>query len=97
AARLPVLEYLRRIRRQAGAIVFMEVYPDWIPLGVWRFREICREALRKEPVDFNVLEESLDELGRRLTLPLDRWIDKSIILRRYQDQKRLTHFLPRYH
>ena len=34
AARLPVLEYLRHVRRQAGAVVLMEVYPEWIPLGV---------------------------------------------------------------
>ena len=93
AARLPVLEYLRRVRRQAGAVVFMEVYPDWIPLGVWRFREICREALRKEPKKFNTLEEALNELRTRLTLPLDRWIKRSKVLRWYQDQTRLTRFL----
>jgi len=93
ASRLPVLEYLRRIRRQAGAIVFMEVYPEWIPLGVWRFREICREALKKEPMKLNTLKEGLDELGKRLQLPLERWIDKSTILRWYQTQKRLTCFL----
>jgi hypothetical protein len=50
ATRLPVLEYLKNVRRQAGAIVFMEVYPEWIPLGVWRFRALCRHALKKAPV-----------------------------------------------
>jgi hypothetical protein len=93
AARLPVLEYLRRLRRQAGALVFMEVYPDWIPMGVWRFREICREALRKEPQKFNTLEESLTELRKRLTLPLDRWLKKSQILTWHKRQKKLTSFL----
>jgi len=93
ASRLPVLEYLRRIRRQAGAIVLMEVYPEWVPLGVWRFREICREALKKEPAEFSTLKESLEELGKRLALPLDNWIEKSTILRWYRTQKRLTHFL----
>jgi len=93
AARLPVLEYLRRVRRQAGAVVFMEVYPDWIPLGVWRFREICREALRKEPKKFNTLEEALNELRTRLKLPLDRWMKRSKVLRWYKDQTRLTRFL----
>ena len=93
AARLPVLEYLRRIRRQAGAVVLMEVYPDWIPLGVWRFREICREALRKEPLRFNTLEESMDELRRRLRLPLERWIERSKVLQWHETQTRLTRFL----
>jgi len=93
AARLPVLEYLRRIRRQAGAVVLMEVYPDWIPLGVWRFREICREALRKEPLRFDTLEEGMAELRKRLRLPLERWIESSKVLRWHQTQTRLTRFL----
>ena len=77
AARLPILEYLKRIRRQAGALVLMEVYPEWIPLGVWRFRVICREALRRQPIMFSTLEEALDEMGKRLRLPLARWLERS--------------------
>ena len=93
AARLPVLEYLRKIRRQAGALAFMEVYPEWIPLGVWRFRGICREALRKEPSRFDTLEESLRELRKRLRLPVEKWLSKSQILRWHRRQRRLTSFL----
>lgn len=93
ASRLPVLEYLRRIRRQAGALVFMEVYPEWIPLGVWRFREICREALKKKPMRFNTLEAALGEMKRRLKLPLARWIERSGVLRWFKTQTRLTQFL----
>jgi hypothetical protein len=93
AARLPVLEYLKQIRRQAGALVLMEVYPEWIPLGVWRFREICRQALRKQPSMFNTLEEALDEMGKRLRLPLVRWLERSEILRWFKSQTRLTRFL----
>ena len=93
AARLPVLEYLKHIRRQAGALVFMEVYPEWIPLGVWRFREICREALRRKPIKFNTLEEALDEMEKRLKLPLSRWLERSQILRWFKSQTRLTKFL----
>jgi hypothetical protein len=93
AVRLPVLEYLRRIRRQAGAIVLMEVYPEWIPLGVWRFREICREALRQTPVRVNTLEEALCEMRTRLRLKLEKWLDKSEILRSFKAQTRLTSFI----
>ncbi|MFW9923711.1 MAG: hypothetical protein ACFFDW_10545, partial [Candidatus Thorarchaeota archaeon] len=57
ATRLPVLEYLMKLNRQAGAMVFMEVDKDWIPLGVWRFREIAKEALKFKPLIFNSLEE----------------------------------------
>jgi len=93
AARLPVLEYLKQIRRQAGALVLMEVYPEWIPLGVWRFREICREALRREPILFNTLKETLKEMEKRLRLPLPRWLERSEILRWLKTQTRLTKFL----
>jgi hypothetical protein len=93
AARLPVLEYLKRMRRQAGALVLMEVYPEWIPLGVWRFRGICRQALRRQPIMFNTIEEALDEMGKRLRLPLVRWLDRSEILRWLRSQTRLTKFL----
>jgi hypothetical protein len=93
ASRLPVLEYLKQIRRQAGALVLMEVYPEWIPLGVWRFREICREALRGEPISFNTLEETLKEMKKRLKLPLPRWLERSEILRWFKTQTRLTKFL----
>ncbi|MCK5593097.1 hypothetical protein KAI31_03265, partial [Candidatus Bathyarchaeota archaeon] len=93
AARLPVLQYLKQIRRQAGALVLMEVYPEWIPLGVWRFREICREALKKKPATFNTLEEALNEVEKRLRLPLARWIEKSEIMRWFETQTRLTRFL----
>jgi len=93
AARLPVLEYLGRIARQAGALVLMEVYPEWIPLGVWRFREICREALRKKPLIFDTLEDGLIELRKRLRLPLERWLERSRILPWQKQQTRLTTFL----
>ncbi|MDQ1280524.1 MAG: repair protein NreA [Thermoproteota archaeon] len=92
ATRLPALEYLRSIRRQAGVIVFMEVYPEWIPLGVWRFREICREALRKEPIKFKSLDEALYGVGKRLKLPLARWREKSEVLKFLKVQTRLTTF-----
>ena len=93
ATRLPVLEYLKRVKRQAGALVFMEVYPEWIPLGVWRFREICREAMRQPPILRDTLGGALQLLEDRLRLPLNKWLEKSAIVRVYQTQTRLSDFL----
>src|SRR5919197_1362116 len=73
ATRLPVLEHLAGRRRQAGAIVCMEVDDDWVPLGVWRYRELARAALGKKASRFATLEEAEAELGRRLRLPLANW------------------------
>ncbi|TLZ58868.1 MAG: hypothetical protein E6K13_10545, partial [Methanobacteriota archaeon] len=77
AARLPVLEYLTRERRQAGAIVFMEVYKDWIPLGVWRYREIARAALASPGEKFETLDQAIDSLRGRLRLRIERWLTAS--------------------
>jgi hypothetical protein len=93
AARLPVLEYLQRTKRQAGAIVFMEVGTEWIPLGVWRFREICREALRKQATKFHSLGEALAELRKRLRLPIEIWMSHSRLISYHKGQRRLESFL----
>jgi hypothetical protein len=53
-----VLEYLDGAGRQAGAIAFLEVKNDWIPLGVWRFRELAREAMKAVPQTFDTLEKA---------------------------------------
>ncbi len=93
ASRLPVLEYLQRIRRQAGAIVFLEIYEEWIPLGVWRFREISREALRRPPQRFSQVEEALQEIRTRLKWPLERWTRKSELLGFLRQQRRIDDYL----
>jgi hypothetical protein len=49
--------------------------------------------LRSQPVMFNSLEEALNEMGKRLRLPLPRWIKRSEILRWLKTQTRLTRFL----
>ena len=93
AARLPVLEYLDAIRRQAIALVFLEVYREWIPLGVWRFRELAREALRRPGERLSTLEEVLEVLRGRLRIPLDRWLNKSTLYGFYREQRRLEDFV----
>lgn len=92
AVRLPVLEYLKRMRRQAGAVMFLEVYPEWIPIGVWRFREICREAMKHDPMKFDALGDAVSELGKRLRLPVKTWVDRSVILHYFRTQRILERF-----
>ncbi len=92
ATRLPVLEYLERERRQAGAVVFMEVYKDWIPLGVWRYREIARAALSKPPVKLGGLQEAIALLSTRMKLRMERWRESSALLRFLTRQRRLTDY-----
>jgi len=90
ATRLPVLEHLAARRRQAGAIVLMEVYEDWVPLGVWRYRELARAALKKKPIPFATLDQADAELGRRLQLPLENWWRASVLRAYLRGQRRIT-------
>ena len=92
ATRLPVLEHLASRRRQAGAIVCMEVYDDWVPLGVWRYRELARVALSKGSTRVTTLEEAEGELGRRLRLPLENWWRASTLRAYLRGQRRITDY-----
>jgi len=92
ATRLPVLEHLAARRRQAGAIVCMEVDDDWVPLGVWRYRELARAALAKKAARFPTLEDAEAELGRRLRLPLENWWRASALRAYLRGQRQITSY-----
>ena len=90
ALRLPILERLSKEKKQASALVVAEVYEGWIPLGVWRFREICRAAVRSPQSKFNELSEALDDLFRKIEVPPRIILGQSRILRFHLEQTRLT-------
>lgn len=93
ATRLPVLEHLVEMRRQAGVIVFMEIDPrKWVPLGVWRFREIARRGLEMKPQKLSSLDEALMAVGRTLQTSLDSYLDASETYKHFITQSRLTDF-----
>jgi hypothetical protein len=93
ATRLPALEYLVNIRRQAGVIVFMEIDPQhWIPLGVWRFREIAKRALETTVKSFNTLDEALSEIAPHFRIAMHRWLETSKIYPEFKNQTKLTDF-----
>ncbi len=67
AARLAVLEYMKRRKRQAAAFVLREITPDyWCPVGVWQIRENVRAAMKEMPLKLQTLDESLEELEKRM-------------------------------
>lgn len=89
AGRIAVTESLHRMRRQARSIIFREIYEGYVmPVGVWEVRENVRAALRKKPRKFSSLKEALSDMGSRLRIPLDEYLNKSEILR----QKKISEF-----
>jgi len=74
AARLPVLEYLRRIRKQASVLVIREIKPSYYaPLGVWVVEEGVRKAVSAEPEVFNSFEDALKKASSRIETQSEKW------------------------
>jgi len=90
AIRLAVLEYLKKIKRQASALVLREVRKEYYaPLGVWVTRETVRGAVKQKPMEFDTTAQALQEAGKKMLAPAD----KSKLLREIRIQKNLTEYL----
>ena len=90
AAKLALTEYLYRIKRQATALFIREVSQDYYaPLGVGILRETCRDAFSKKAERFDTLEEAFGKIQERLSLKIDVFKEKSVILKEYGKQMRL--------
>ena len=96
AARLSVLEALRGRRRQARAVVFREVTPEYYaPVGVWQIRLGVKKALNNPIGRFETLSEALEAVGRCLEHPLEEYLRRSYILGNLTRQKTLDEWLGR--
>jgi hypothetical protein len=94
AARLPALEYLTEIKRQASVFVLREITPDyWAPLGVWVVREGMRNALRNPPRKFDSLEAAISDLAGRVNTPKTEWMAQAKTLSDFRFQTTLDFFL----
>jgi len=94
AARLPVLEYLAEIKRQASIFVLREITPDyWAPLGVWVVREGMRKALQNPPQNFDSLELAVSDLASRINTAKTEWIQQAKMLSNFRFQTTLDSFL----
>lgn len=97
AARLSVLEHLRKRRKQAKILVFREVTPKYYaPVGVWQIRLGVKKALENPIGKFNTLEEALNEVRKLLELPLEKYLIKSTILKIREKQKTLDGYLKKF-
>lgn len=94
AARLSVLEFLRNRRRQARILVFREVTPKYYaPVGVWQIRLGVKKALENPIGRFNTLQEALNEIRKLLEHPLEKYLEKSWLLKMRKKQITLDEIL----
>jgi len=72
ATRLPILEYLDLIKRQASVLVIrLETPTYWASLGVWVVRESVRKAIANGFMKFDSKEEMLDGLRKIAKIKFD--------------------------
>jgi len=93
AVRLPLCEYLEKIKRQATAIFFRQVTEEYYaPLGVGILREITRNAFQQQPEKFSTINEALAQAQSRLRIPITTWTNESVLLKEFGKQKRLNNW-----
>ena len=89
-ARLAVTEYLEKIKRQAYIIIFREERPEYnAPLGVGILRQLGRKAFEQKPEKFDTSKQALSKMQSRMKMPIQEFIQKSILLKEYKQQTRL--------
>ncbi|MGQ9781001.1 MAG: Nre family DNA repair protein [Nitrososphaeria archaeon] len=93
SARLAATEALNRMRRQATVLILREIHPEFLlPLGVWFVRECVRNLFHQRPKSYEDIESALKGLSEVMTVPLNKWIPKSEILRSIAFQRKITDF-----
>ena len=92
AARLAVLEYLSKIKRQAAVLIVREVRPEYYaPVGVWKIRETVRDAFNLPFEKFDSLEQAVKRICEKMMIK-DKWIAKSRLLKIIKEQRKITQF-----
>jgi len=94
ATRLPILEYLNKIKKQASVIAIrVETTSYWAALGVWVVRESVRKALGNREMKF-VSEAELIEAAKKISkikynFDNSQILNQSKILNQVKTQKNL--------
>ncbi len=97
AARLPILEYLNNVKRQAGVLAIrLETPSYWAALGVWVCRESCRKTLNKDSLKFDSREELLESAKKvsfiKYGFNPDNVLKKSKLINNLVTQRTLSEF-----
>ena len=94
AARLPILRYLDKIKRQASVLAIRIEGPSyWAALGVWVVRESVKKALNKRGMNFDSrkeLIESAKKIGKiNFKFDYETIFQRSLLLKKIKTQRNL--------
>jgi len=97
SVRLSVLEYLKKIKRQASVfIIRYETEKYWANLGVWCTRNCARRAMNNKYISFYSRENALDFMKNfifnRMKQDTSPIMKKSKLLNQVREQKALKEF-----
>jgi len=94
ATRLPILEYMEKIKRQATVLVIrIEQATYWAALGVWVVRETVKKVMAREGMKFDSKEELIEsckKIGKiKYNYDCSQLLNKSKLLYQINSQKNL--------
>ena len=92
AAKLGVTEYLSKIKKQSGVIIFREIHPEYaVPVGVWQVREGIRQAMKTKPSNSESIEDAIHLATKSMSISENEWLSHGTMLKMLK-QKSISDF-----
>ena len=92
AAKLGVSEFLSKIKKQSGVIVFREIRPEYaVPVGVWQVREGIRQAMKTKPFHVETIENAIELATKSMSISKNEWLNHGTMLKMIK-QKSISDF-----
>ena len=88
--KMAVLDYLAKQKIQSGVIVLREAYSGYVPLGVFNVRENVKYAMEQPYKEFEGLKQSLEYVGTKLKIPINKYVKTSDLLKELLQSKQTT-------
>src|SRR5512136_1726685 len=90
SCKMAVLEALAQEQKQAGSIILREALHGYVPMGVFNVRENVRSAMRQPAQEFEDIHSVLSHISEKFTLPLQRFMESSHLLKNTLKERKYT-------
>jgi len=97
AARLPILEKLKSMKRQSSVLALRFITDEYeVPLGVWVVREATRKAMMGKSLNFSTKELMIKYakliIQKKFGVDIQQILDESVMLKTLGTQSKLSSF-----